>query len=223
MALGARVVGALDAAERADVDAHLAGCSACREELAKLAPLPAVLGRIEEADALSAGQVRVEPGMVERTLAELRRRRRQRQFRWRMAAVAAGVAIAAAGAGAGSAVALHLSGPATHTGVTAQVSGTGVVGGARASAVLLAEPWGTSIDLTVSGVTPGEHCQLVARSTTGAEEVAGSWEVSYAGQASIDGATSFVPAQLSSLRIVTLSGVELVDIPLPAAIWHPAG
>lgn len=224
LALGAYVLGALEPAERADVDSHLAGCPACRDELTQMAQLPAVLGRIEAAEALSAGQLSVEPGMVERTLAELRRRRRNRQMRWRLVAVAAGVAIAAAGAGAGRAIALHVSGPATpNAGVTAQVSGTNASSGARASAVLLAQPWGTSIDLTISGVAPGDHCQLVVVSKTGTEEVAGTWEVSYAGQASIDGATSIAPAQLSSLSIVTTSGVDLMKLPLTAGAWHTGG
>ncbi|WP_187357010.1 anti-sigma factor family protein, partial [Actinomadura sp. CNU-125] len=47
-ALGVYVVGAIDPAERALVDAHLAGCPACRDELAGLAGLPALLGRVEE-------------------------------------------------------------------------------------------------------------------------------------------------------------------------------
>ena len=223
-ALGAYVVGALDPAERAEVDAHLAGCSACRDELALVAPLPPVLGRIGEAEALSAGAVRVEPNMVERTLAELRRRRRSQQIRWRLVAVAAGVAIAALGAGAGSAVALHLSAPAAPAaGATTQVSGVDSASGARATAVLFAQPWGTSIHLTVSGVAPGEHCQLVALSKEGTEEVAGTWKVTYAGQASIEGATSIAPEQLSSLRIVTTSGTELVSLPLPASGWHAGG
>lgn len=48
-ALGVYVVGAIDPAERGRVDAHLEGCPACRDELAGLAGLPALLGRVEEA------------------------------------------------------------------------------------------------------------------------------------------------------------------------------
>ncbi len=39
-ALGVYVLGAIDPAERATVDAHLSTCPECREELAGLAGLP---------------------------------------------------------------------------------------------------------------------------------------------------------------------------------------
>jgi anti-sigma factor RsiW len=44
--LGAYVVGALDDAERAQVDAHLATCADCRDELERLMPLPRYLASI---------------------------------------------------------------------------------------------------------------------------------------------------------------------------------
>jgi hypothetical protein len=45
-ALGVYVLGAIDPAERALVDAHVIGCSECRAELAGLAGLPALLSRV---------------------------------------------------------------------------------------------------------------------------------------------------------------------------------
>ena len=44
--LGVYVLGAIDPAERALVDAHLATCRDCRDELAGLAGLPALLARV---------------------------------------------------------------------------------------------------------------------------------------------------------------------------------
>ena len=49
--LGIYVLGAIDPAERAEVDAHLTGCADCRQELAGLAGLPALLGRVPAAEA----------------------------------------------------------------------------------------------------------------------------------------------------------------------------
>ena len=55
LSLGVYVLGAIDPAERAQVDSHLAGCRDCRDELAGLAGIPALLSRVgaEEAFALA--------------------------------------------------------------------------------------------------------------------------------------------------------------------------
>jgi hypothetical protein len=55
ISLGVYVLGAIDPAERALVESHLATCRECRDELAGLAGLPALLARVsaEEAAALA--------------------------------------------------------------------------------------------------------------------------------------------------------------------------
>ena len=45
------MLGAIDPAERTQVDEHLATCPDCREELASLAGLPALLRRVPTAEA----------------------------------------------------------------------------------------------------------------------------------------------------------------------------
>ena len=57
-ALGVYVLGAIDPAERAQVDEHLATCPECREELASLAGLPAMLRKVPvvEAERLAAAE-----------------------------------------------------------------------------------------------------------------------------------------------------------------------
>src|SRR5258708_38911557 len=49
--LGVYVVGAIEPAERSMVDSHLETCHDCREELAGLAALPALLHRVSVPDA----------------------------------------------------------------------------------------------------------------------------------------------------------------------------
>ncbi len=58
VSLGVYVLGAIDPADRALVDAHLTTCNACRDELAGLAGLPALLSRVsaEEAFALASAE-----------------------------------------------------------------------------------------------------------------------------------------------------------------------
>jgi anti-sigma factor RsiW len=52
--LGVYVLGAIGAADRSAVESHLAGCADCRNELAELAALPGLLGRVtaDEAESL---------------------------------------------------------------------------------------------------------------------------------------------------------------------------
>ena len=103
--LGVYVLGAIDPAERALVDAHLLTCRDCRDELAGLAGLPALLARVNPDevsricadDAVRAGRQR---GARRRScsapcssLAEARRRRN----RWRYLSAAAAVVVIAGG------------------------------------------------------------------------------------------------------------------------------
>ena len=98
-ALGVYVLGAIDPAERAAVDSHLKDCADCREELAGLAGLPALLGRVPLADAERLALDSVEPKDLEEPSAELldsllqQVAARRRARRWRVIAVAAAAAI----------------------------------------------------------------------------------------------------------------------------------
>src|ERR1700684_2961148 len=104
-ALGVYVLGAIDPAERAMVDAPLSTCPDCREELAGLAGLPALLRRIPigEAQQLADDDVDELPGaempseeMLRSLLARTTRARQAR--RWRgLAAGAAGALVGGAG------------------------------------------------------------------------------------------------------------------------------
>ena len=102
--LGVYVLGAIDPAERGLVDAHLVTCRDCRDELAGLAGLPALLARVnpDEISRICADDT-VRPlanddppeellGTV-LGLAEARRRRN----RWRYLATAAAVVAIAGG------------------------------------------------------------------------------------------------------------------------------
>lgn len=56
LSLGVYVLGAIDPAERALVDSHLASCRDCRDELAGLAGLPALLSRVSAAEAIALAE-----------------------------------------------------------------------------------------------------------------------------------------------------------------------
>lgn len=214
--LGAYVLGALDPGDRAAVEAHLAGCPGCREELAELAGLPGLLGRLSLAEAEAAGSTPLaDPGPLERAIAELISRRHR--LRRRRLATAAGAAVLIAGVAVGATVAGfpgdQRSPGTTTTGTTATATDSGT--GVQAAATVLATPWGTSIRLTIAGVQPGERCQLIAVAQDGDRAIAGGWQITYTGQADITGATAIPRENLTALQVVTTDGAVLVTLPVP--------
>ena len=102
--LGVYVLGAIDPAERSLVDAHLMTCRDCRDELAGLAGLPALLARVnpDEISRICADDtVRTvtddrPPGELIGTVLDLAAARRRRT-RWRFLATAAAVVAIAGG------------------------------------------------------------------------------------------------------------------------------
>jgi anti-sigma factor RsiW len=90
--LSLRAAGALDPAETARVEAHLASCPACRAEAAAAAEALS-LARLPPPSAAERGAVRDLPA---RTLAALRRADRRRGIARRALAALAGAGVAAA-------------------------------------------------------------------------------------------------------------------------------
>lgn len=206
VALGAYVVGALEHRERADLEAHLAMCPGCRDELAMLAPLPGLLSRLTVDEAIS-GPPPVDDAMLERLLvAASGERRVARHRRW--LAVAASVAVVVGGAGIGTAAYR-----ATHTTHWQQVSAT--AGAVHMRVDLEPASTGTALALWLDGVPPDTRCRLIAISDTGAREVAGSWEATYSGTAVITGTTAIPRAHLVRLVIETYDGQALVSANVP--------
>lgn len=209
LALGAYVVGALDGGERADVEAHLASCEACQREYAQLAPLPTLLGRVREADVL-AGPPRPSPALLDHTLAELGARaardRRRRRLRG-VLAVAAAAIIAAGGTAAGLEL---VGGQASSASSVTQVSAQ--AGPVTARVGLSPRSWGTAVTVALTGVPPGQRCQLIAVGRDGRSEVAASWQANYQGAATVDGATAIAFDQLQAVRVVVEGGRTLLSV-----------
>ena len=208
IALGAYVVGALDPRERADVEAHLAICPACRDELASLAPLPGLMSRLTLDEAIS-GPPPVDDAMLERLLvATARERRLASRRRW--LAAAAAVVVLAGGTTAGISVwdSMHTT---TWQHVSATQGPVSMVVDMRPAST------GTVLQLSLRGVRSGERCRLIAVADDGTQDVAGSWEATYSGTATIRGTTSIERAHLTRLTIQTYDGKTLVSAPVPTA------
>ena len=191
VSLGVYVLGAIDPAERALVEAHLATCRDCRDELAGLAALPALLARVtaEEAIALAAGDGPPpgQPGGPEAppellaTVIDLTAARRRRR-RWRDASLGVAAAlIIAAGVFGG----LRLGGspaapPAASADYPGQPNGpwqtaTTSASGMSASVQYRSMGWGTQLAVKVSGIPVGTSCQLWVIGPGGSRTLAGGW------------------------------------------------
>jgi anti-sigma factor RsiW len=208
--LGVYVVGAIDPAERSIVDAHLSHCLDCREELAGLAGLPALLGRVpyEDAERLALGDEELEEApaeLLDALLAQVSARRRAR--RWRGIAAAAAAAIIAVGGGglAGGILMSHRDAPAQATG---QENSYLVRGSNKATHVTAAVYYssarsGTRMQVQVSGIPNGTHCKFWVTTAAGQHLLVASWTVySKAG----DWYNVSTTAAMSQLRSFDISG-----------------
>ncbi len=191
-ALGVYVVGAIDPAERAIVDAHLSQCQDCREELAGLAGLPALLGRVplHDAERLAAGDAELrdleEPSaeLLDSLLGQIAARRRAR--RWRVVAAAAAAAVIAVGGGIGGGMLIsHGQGPpapGTKSSAVKQPSAELVRGSNPATHVSAAVYYspktsGTAMQVQVSGIRNGTFCEFWMTTTSGRHLLVGGWRV----------------------------------------------
>jgi anti-sigma-K factor RskA len=190
LSLGVYVLGAIDPAERALVDAHLATCRDCRDELAGLAGLPALLARVnpDEISRIRADDA-VPPAASEEppeellgtvlNLAEARKRRN----RWRYASVAAGVVVIAAGLFGGLKAATATT--TTRTLVVSAgpgswdtVSGTSHATGVSATVAYSDELWGSAFQVLVDHIPPGTTCELWVVHDDGTRTQVAAWTTS---------------------------------------------
>jgi hypothetical protein len=204
LSLGAYVLGALDPVERSHVEAHLAGCTACRDEVSQLAVLPGLLSRVRVEDVLDPTP---PPRMAEQLIARFRAARRAR--RRRLAVAVSTVAVAAAGVLA-FAVATNDAGNPSPPQPVAQVSATNHRTGVAGKMALRPTAWGTAVRVRLRGVPSGTRCRLIVASRSGRRDVAGSWRADYAGAADVETATAIPKDQLSSLEVVTSTGQRLL-------------
>jgi hypothetical protein len=219
-ALGVYVLGAIDPAERAQVDEHLATCPECREELASLAGLPAMLRKVPvvEAERLAAAEEDPEltgmpsPEMLTSLLGRTTNVRRIR--RWRGLAAAAAVALVAVAGGAAVTNALEPggSGHARPAPVAAwqQASGTGAAG-AHLTVRYRHKSWGTEMEVNVTGLRPGSDCEFQVTDKAGRKSVVGSW-VLWQGSAWYPASTSLGEEDLSAFQ-VTIHGHVVASAP----------
>jgi len=211
LALGVYVLGAIDPAERALVDAHLSDCQDCREELAGLAGLPALLGRVPLPDveqlALDDTELREleEPPaeLLDSLLARISARRRAR--RWRGVLAAAAAAVIAIGGGIGGGILISQGQGGTFDLVRAS--------SAHTTAAIYYGPSsaGTSMQVQVSGIPNGWYCQLWVTTFGGQHVLVGGWTVNGAHGNWYEAASPIATAKIHSFDI-SAGGKVLVHV-----------
>jgi hypothetical protein len=181
--LGVYVLGAIDPAERALVDAHLATCQECRDELAGLAGLPALLARLspDEVSRISVDDpVRMTsdepPAELIGTVLDLAKARRRRE-RLRGLSAAAAVVVLAVGAFAG------LKTATTKTHDVPVPSGSeqtweiaqGSSQAASATVAYSKELWGHAFEVLVQRIPLGTTCQMWVVHPDGTRTQVAAW------------------------------------------------
>jgi Putative zinc-finger len=229
LSLGVYVLGAIDPAERALVDGHLATCRDCRDELAGLAGLPALLARVsmEEAIALAVtdgpavalDEMPEPPRELLATVLDLTAARRRRR-RWREAGLGLAAAlIIAAGVfgglqlGAGPAQPSTVAGlfPGTPNGAWDNVQGQ--AGTMTATVSYRSMGWGTQLDTKVTGIPIGTSCQLYVIDSTGHRVLVGGWVTDNDEGAVWYPGSAAVPAKDVTGFQLTVAHGQTIDIP----------
>lgn len=223
-ALGVYVVGAIAPAERDAVERHLATCADCRDELAGLAGLPALLSRVpaEEVDRLNlddSGADRVPQPPLQALARRAAQLRRHRMWPALGAAAAAGLivggaAVAVSSLGGTAPARAPARPPAAAQQWVPAVSGSDSRTHAGAVVRYTARPWGAQLEVQVSGIAAGTRCELQVISARGQDVPSGSWTVISGHLRAWYPASSSVPPAAISGFVITSGKSDLVTIPV---------
>jgi hypothetical protein len=219
--LGVYVLGAIEPAERAVLDAHLNTCGVCRDELASLAGLPALLSRVteEQIEQLAPPPRELFDSIVAKAGRESRTRRRRNIV---VLAAAAAALVIATGAGVDA-----ITGGEHHSPPTAAVSespeplptgrtinATDPVTGVQARVTLLPKQWGTEVLFRITGAPPGTHCRAFVVDRNGATDQVSSWQVAYDRPTTVGGSTMMPSDRIGTIDVRTLDGKRLIALPV---------
>jgi hypothetical protein len=198
-ALGAYVLGALDPQERQRFEEHLDRCPLCVAELAEFAALPGLLDTLDPED-LEPVAVTPSPELFDRVAAATRPRPAPTR-RWLLVAAAV---LAVLGVGAGVVV--------WATGGSSSETVTATAGPVRATVVATDAGEGSSLDVRIAGLHPGETCRIVAVDEDGGRHPAGQWPASPQGDGQWRGWTDVERGALQEVVLLGDGDRELVRV-----------
>ncbi|MGH3635228.1 MAG: anti-sigma factor family protein [Mycobacterium sp.] len=215
----AYVLGSLSPTERREFEAHLADCPACREAVAELSGMPALLSQLDRSDVAAmnedeemSGAAEMSAELLPSLLATVRwRRRRSRLVTWSCTAAAAvvlaiGVLIGVTGHSPTSLPAQPSVSalPMTQIGTTALASTVSVSG----------QRWGTFIDLTCVCLAPvyahHDRLAMVVVGRDGSHTQLASWVAEPGHTATPAGSTSMPVDQIAAVQVVSADGGQVL-------------
>jgi hypothetical protein len=179
--LGAYALGHLGDEERASLEAHLEGCSACRAEAAALGSVASLL---PHADPERFGPAPVPPPDLGKRIAatiDAEQRSKRRHRRLRLGFGFGGVAAAAAAA---TVLAIFVLSSGESAGPEQHVSFRSLPSGVKIAAALEPQAFGTEIHMYVSGIRSGTLCRVYMRGADGRDVSAGTFRYRWGADAS---------------------------------------
>jgi anti-sigma factor RsiW len=227
----AYVLGSLSGAERREYEAHLTTCSSCREAVAELGGMPALLSRlsrddvagIDEGGQAASAPPPLRPQLLASLLAKVsRRRRRSRLMTWTVAATAAAVLVVGAFVALRSHPAIPISTPPAQAQSTALPMTRVTPNGLNASVSLGSHGWGTRIDMTCTyGVWPesagrdedgeaGDKLAMVVMGRDGSRVQLATWVALTGVTATPGGSTSMPLDQIAAVQVVSPDNGEVL-------------
>lgn len=197
IAIGAYVLGALDAGERHDLERHLRDCATCRDALHRFANLPGLLNTLTLEEVTSTD--------VPVTVGKPRTSSRRRT----LIAAAAVVFVALAGVLVGREL---VTDAVPQEQASVSWSTTDGVGGIDTTARLSSQSWGTGIQLRMKDLEPKQLCKLVVHARNGKSETTGWWTTNYIDTADVPASTSIPLPDIDRIDVVTAAGTVLTSL-----------
>jgi hypothetical protein len=217
--LGAYALDGLDPAERAEVDAHLAGCASCRAELATIAPLAGPLRGVDPDAADRPGPAPAPTGFDD-VLRRLREQApdddapeapvvplapRRRRPRTGLLVAAGALLVALAGLGAGYGLGLRAA-----EGPLEPVAVQTVAAGVQADAARIDHSWGVEVVLTARGFDQGRAYQVAVVDRSGRPVGAGAFVGTGSAEMECRLNSSVPPGEATGFVVTTGPGVEVL-------------
>ncbi len=220
----AYVLGSLSPSDRREYEAHLSVCPSCRNCVAELGGMPALLSQldrdelasIDEADR-NGGQPSLPPDLLPSLLAKVSwRRRRSRVVTW--TATAAAAVVLAVGVFVGIHGLSSMSGPSAPSGPQATVAAQSMeqVGTtALASTVsITSQRWGTFIDLRCVCLAPvnarHDRLAMVVVGRDGSHTRLATWIAEPGHTATPAGSISTPVDQIASVQVVSAENNQVL-------------